>query len=61
MDLALLTVRTATLANTAECSGVPEICRGETIAQLVGAQPGSCVAGDPTQIFDLCLSPGMPA
>src|SRR6266511_3404727 len=27
--------------------------QGETIAQLVGAQPGSCVVGDPTQIFDL--------
>jgi pimeloyl-ACP methyl ester carboxylesterase len=34
--------------------------QGETIAQLVGAQPGSCVAGDPTQIFDLVPYPGAP-
>jgi pimeloyl-ACP methyl ester carboxylesterase len=34
--------------------------QGETIAQLVGAQPGSCVAGDPTQIFDLRPYPGAP-
>jgi pimeloyl-ACP methyl ester carboxylesterase len=34
--------------------------QGETIAQLVGAQPGSCVADDPTQIFDLVPYPGAP-
>ena len=34
--------------------------QGETIAQLVGAQPGSCVVGDPTQIFDLVPYPGAP-
>ena len=34
--------------------------QGETVAQLVGAQPGSCVAGDPTQIFDLRPYPGAP-
>lgn len=34
--------------------------QGETIAQLVGAQPGSCVAGDPTKIFDLVPYPGAP-
>jgi pimeloyl-ACP methyl ester carboxylesterase len=33
---------------------------GETIGQLVAAQPGSCVAGDPTQIFDLRPYPGAP-
>jgi pimeloyl-ACP methyl ester carboxylesterase len=33
---------------------------GETIAQLVGRNPGSCVAGDPTQIFDLRPYPGAP-
>jgi pimeloyl-ACP methyl ester carboxylesterase len=33
---------------------------GETIAQLIGARPGSCVAGDPTQIFDLVPYPGAP-
>jgi pimeloyl-ACP methyl ester carboxylesterase len=33
---------------------------GETIAQLVGGRPGSCVAGDPTQIFDLVPYPGAP-
>jgi pimeloyl-ACP methyl ester carboxylesterase len=34
--------------------------QGETIAQLVGSRPGSCVAGDPTQIFDLRPYPGAP-
>ena len=34
--------------------------QGETIAQLVGRNPGSCVAGDPTQIFDLRPYPGAP-
>jgi pimeloyl-ACP methyl ester carboxylesterase len=34
--------------------------QGETIAQLIGARPGSCVAGDPTQVFDLRPYPGAP-
>jgi pimeloyl-ACP methyl ester carboxylesterase len=34
--------------------------QGETIVQLVGRNPGSCVAGDPTQIFDLVPYPGAP-
>jgi pimeloyl-ACP methyl ester carboxylesterase len=34
--------------------------QGETIAQLVGRNPGSCVAGDPTQVFDLRPYPGAP-
>jgi pimeloyl-ACP methyl ester carboxylesterase len=34
--------------------------QGETIAELVGAPPGSCVVGDPTQIFDLVPYPGAP-
>src|SRR5215216_5669608 len=34
--------------------------QGETIAELVGRNPGSCVAGDPTQIFDLVPYPGAP-
>jgi pimeloyl-ACP methyl ester carboxylesterase len=33
---------------------------GETIVQLIGTPPGSCVAGDPTQIFDLRPIPGAP-
>jgi pimeloyl-ACP methyl ester carboxylesterase len=33
---------------------------GETIAELIGTPPGSCVAGDPTQIFDLRPIPGAP-
>ena len=33
---------------------------GETIAQLLGTPPGSCVLGDPTQIFDLRPIPGAP-
>jgi pimeloyl-ACP methyl ester carboxylesterase len=34
--------------------------QGETIAGLVGAPPGSCVVGDPLQIFDLRPIPGAP-
>jgi len=34
--------------------------QGETIVQLIGTPPGSCVAGDPTQIFDLRPIPGAP-
>jgi len=34
--------------------------QGETLVQLAGAQPGSCVAGDPTQIFNLVPFPGAP-
>jgi pimeloyl-ACP methyl ester carboxylesterase len=33
---------------------------GDTIAGLIGASPGSCVVGDPTQIFDLRPIPGAP-
>jgi pimeloyl-ACP methyl ester carboxylesterase len=33
---------------------------GETLAQLLGTPPGSCVLGDPTQIFDLRPIPGAP-
>jgi pimeloyl-ACP methyl ester carboxylesterase len=33
---------------------------GDTIVQLIGTPPGSCVAGDPTQIFDLRPIPGAP-
>ncbi|HSO53047.1 MAG TPA: alpha/beta hydrolase, partial [Actinomycetes bacterium] len=33
---------------------------GETIPQLIGTPPGSCVVGDPTQIFDLRPIPGAP-
>ena len=34
--------------------------QAETLGQLVGAVPGSCVAGDPTQIFNLVPFPGAP-
>jgi len=34
--------------------------QGETLAQLLGTPPGSCVLGDPTQIFDLRPIPGAP-
>src|SRR5215208_7857056 len=34
--------------------------QGETIVQLIGTPPGSCVGGDPTQIFDLRPIPGAP-
>jgi len=33
---------------------------GETIPQLLGTPPGSCVGGDPTEIFDLRPIPGAP-
>jgi pimeloyl-ACP methyl ester carboxylesterase len=32
--------------------------QGETLAQLVGAQPGSCLAGNPADIFNLVPIPG---
>jgi pimeloyl-ACP methyl ester carboxylesterase len=35
--------------------------QGETLAQLVGAQPGSCLAGNPADIFNLVPYPGAPA
>ena len=34
--------------------------QGETLGQLAGERPGSCVAGDPTQIFNLVPYPGAP-
>jgi hypothetical protein len=34
--------------------------QGETLLQLVGAQPGSCVGGDPVQTFNLVPYPGAP-
>jgi pimeloyl-ACP methyl ester carboxylesterase len=34
---------------------------GESIGQLLTARPGSCLAGDPTDIFDLVPYPGAPA
>jgi len=33
---------------------------GETVGQLAGLKPGSCVGGDPTQVFDLVPYPGAP-
>jgi pimeloyl-ACP methyl ester carboxylesterase len=33
---------------------------GETLGQLAGLEPGSCVGGDPTQVFDLVPYPGAP-
>jgi pimeloyl-ACP methyl ester carboxylesterase len=33
---------------------------GETVGQLAGLEPGSCVGGDPTQVFDLVPYPGAP-
>ena len=33
---------------------------GDTIVQLIGTPPGSCVGGDPTQVFDLRPIPGAP-
>ena len=33
---------------------------GETLGELLGTPPGSCVLGDPTQIFDLRPIPGAP-
>jgi len=35
--------------------------QGETLAQLTGAQPGSCLAGNPADIFNLVPYPGAPA
>jgi pimeloyl-ACP methyl ester carboxylesterase len=35
--------------------------QGETLGQLVGAQPGSCLAGNPADIFNLVPYPGAPA
>ena len=35
--------------------------RNETLAQLVSAQPGSCLAGNPPDIFNLVPYPGAPA
>jgi pimeloyl-ACP methyl ester carboxylesterase len=34
---------------------------GESIGQLLNARPGSCLAGDPADIFDLVPYPGGPA
>ena len=34
--------------------------QGETILQLASAQPGSCIGGDPTQVFNLVPYPGGP-
>jgi pimeloyl-ACP methyl ester carboxylesterase len=34
---------------------------GESIGQLLNAQPGSCLAGDPADVFDLVPYPGGPA
>lgn len=35
--------------------------KGETLLQLVSAQPGSALAADPTTVFDLVPYPGAPA
>jgi pimeloyl-ACP methyl ester carboxylesterase len=35
--------------------------QGETLLQLVSAQPGSCLGGDPTQVFNVVPYPGAPA
>ena len=35
--------------------------QGETLAKLTGAQPGSCLAGNPADIFNLVPYPGAPA
>ena len=35
--------------------------QNETLAQLVSAQPGSCLAGNPPDIFNLVPYPGAPA
>jgi pimeloyl-ACP methyl ester carboxylesterase len=34
--------------------------QGETILQLASAQPGSCIGGDPTQVFNFVPYPGGP-
>ena len=42
--------------------GTVVFAKGESIGQLVSAQPGSCVvASDPTTIFNLAPYPGAPA
>ena len=38
---------------------IPDL--GETIGQLAGAQPGSCLLGNPAEIFDAVPYPGAPA
>ncbi|HEV2258705.1 MAG TPA: alpha/beta hydrolase [Streptosporangiaceae bacterium] len=38
---------------------IPDL--GESIGQLAGAQPGSCLLGDPAEIFDAGPYPGGPA
>ncbi len=35
--------------------------QGDTLARLLGAQPGSCLGGDPTQVFNFVPDPGAPA
>ena len=35
--------------------------QGETVFQLVAAQPGSALGGDPTQVFNFVQYPGAPA
>jgi pimeloyl-ACP methyl ester carboxylesterase len=35
--------------------------QGETLLQLVGARPGSCLGGDPTKVFNFVPYPGAPA
>jgi len=35
--------------------------QGETLLQLLSAQPGSCLGGDPTQVFNVVPYPGAPA
>jgi pimeloyl-ACP methyl ester carboxylesterase len=35
--------------------------QGETVLQLAGAVPGSCLGGDPTQVFNFAPYPGAPA
>jgi pimeloyl-ACP methyl ester carboxylesterase len=35
--------------------------QGESLLQLVSAQPGSCIGGDPTQVFNLVPYPGGPS
>jgi pimeloyl-ACP methyl ester carboxylesterase len=34
---------------------------GESIGQLLNAQPGSCLGGNPADVFDLVAYPGGPA
>lgn len=35
--------------------------QGESIGQLLNAQPGSCLSGNPSDVFDLVPYPGAPA